>query len=151
MLLSRPFRRYTKMFELLSAPDMYAKMQSLQNKQMPYRVINATYTFPVIEKDRFEPYKQERIPMATYFDLDEVADKECGVPHTLPSSSAMKKHLKDLDISVHDAILIYDDFSTLGSARAWWTFKVLGFKSRECAFNLFGYRLYNEYCIMNNV
>ena len=69
--------------------------------------------------------------MATYFDLDEVADKECGVPHTLPSSSALKMHLKDLDISVHDSILIYDDFSVLGSARAWWTFKVLGFKSRD--------------------
>lgn len=105
-------------------------MGELDRGQMPYRVINATYTFPVLEHDRFAAYDLERIPMATYLDIDEVADKSFGVPHTLPEEGVLGGHLKRLDVSVYDSVFVYDDFSVLGSTRAWWMFKALGFKSR---------------------
>jgi thiosulfate/3-mercaptopyruvate sulfurtransferase len=96
--------------------------------KIPLRILATTYTFPVIDKDRFEFFNTKRIPNSTYFDIDAVADLECGIPHTAPSISEFGKFMKDLDISKDDVLLLYDDYSILGSSRTWFMMKAFGFK-----------------------
>lgn len=80
-------------------------------------------------RSKTEVYKNERIPTARFFDIDEIADKSLNLPHMVPSLADWKKHMQRLDIGANDAIICYDDHSIIGASRVWWTFKIFGVKN----------------------
>lgn len=125
-MLQRSFGRKNTLVKAVEALEL---INHCSKNEIPLRVLAATYTFPVIDKDRYSFFKTNRIPQATFFDIDEVADTSTPVPHTLPGLSQFHKQMAELDIAKDDVILVYDDFSVLGSSRAWWTFRTFGFKS----------------------
>lgn len=44
----------------------------------------------------------------------------------MPSQKDFRKYMEKLNIGIDDDIVLYDDFSVLGSARVWWTFQNFG-------------------------
>ncbi len=90
------------------------------------RILNCSFTQPVFPNEKDEIFQKQRIPNASFFDIDYVTDKSFDLPHMLPTLDQFKKFMEELNISVYDDIVLYDDFSILGSARVWWTFKVFG-------------------------
>lgn len=90
------------------------------------RIINCSFTRPIFDAEKDSIYIEERLPQATFFDVDFVCDQKSPYPHMLPSLEQFKEFMKMLDVSKNDDILIYDDFGILGSARAYWTFLAFG-------------------------
>jgi thiosulfate/3-mercaptopyruvate sulfurtransferase len=122
---------------LLSAVEATKLIEYCQLNKISLRILATTYTFPVIDKDRFEFFQSKRIENATYLDIDEVADKNCGVPHTAPNVQEFSGFMKDLDVAKDDVLLLYDDYSVLGSSRAWYMMKAFGFKGFSLCFTSF--------------
>ena len=113
----------------VSAKEALKLLEHCAPEGISLRVLATTYTFPVIDKDRFEFFKNTRIPNSTFLDIDEVADLTCGVPHTAPGPLEFAEFMSRLDIARDDVLLLYDDYSILGSSRAWFMMKAFGFKS----------------------
>jgi len=80
-------------------------------------------------RNKTEQYSQERIPGAKFFDIDLISDRTTNLPHMLPSLAEWTEHMKKFNIGVNDTVICYDDYSILGSSRAWWTMKVFGIKN----------------------
>lgn len=93
------------------------------------RILNASFTRPIFDFEKDSIYINERLPEATFFDIDFVCDKTSPYPHMVPSLEEFKNHMELLDISKNDDILIYDDFGILGSARTYWNFLLFGKKT----------------------
>ena len=125
-MLSKTFGRKNS---LVSAQEALNLIKHCSPNNIPLRVLNTTYTFPVIDKDRFEFFNLKRIPNSTYFDIDAIADLTCGIPHTAPTTPEFEKFMKELDIAKNDVLLLYDDYSILGSSRVWFMMKHFGFQS----------------------
>lgn len=125
-MLTKSFGRKNS---LLSAKDALNLITFCKPENIPLRILATTYTFPVIDKDRFELFNLKRIPNSSYLDIDEVADLTCGIPHTAPSSEDFSTFMKNLDVAKDDVLLLYDDYSILGSSRAWFMMKSFGFQS----------------------
>ena len=113
---------------LVKGHELMPLINHCLDSKLNLRLLSTTYTFPVIDKDRFELFEKTRIPNSTFLDIDVVADKSLNLPHMLPKPSDFNNFMKHHDISNQDVIFLYDDYSILGSARAWWMFKTFGFK-----------------------
>lgn len=74
-------------------------------------------------------FKNERLPNARFFDIDEIADKSLNLPHMIPSVADWTKQMQRLDIGSNDVVICYDDHSIIGASRVWWTFKIFGMKN----------------------
>jgi len=90
------------------------------------RFVNSTFLMPGDTRSKDCMYKEERIPNARFFDIDQVADKSVNLPHMLPSLNEWTEHMKRLDIGANDVIICYDDLTVTGACRTWWTFKIFG-------------------------
>lgn len=49
------------------------------------RILNCSFTFPIVKADKLSLFSKERIPKSTFFDPDEVKDKNSPYPHMLPN------------------------------------------------------------------
>ncbi|WP_237275228.1 sulfurtransferase [Tenacibaculum ovolyticum] len=79
------------------------------------------------ENDKKE---KRQILNAVFFDLKNVFLDSKGVfPNTIPSESHFEEKVRDLGINNDSCIVVYDDIGVYSSARAWWLFKVFGFKN----------------------
>ena len=71
-----------------------------------------------------------RIPNARFFDIKQkFSDVTAPFPSTLPSTEQFQKEARALGINSDSVIVVYDDKGIYSSARAWWLFKVFGFKN----------------------
>lgn len=71
-----------------------------------------------------------RISKARFFDIKQkFNDISAPFPNTLPSKGQFQKEAKALGINCDSIIVVYDDKGIYSSARAWWLFKVFGFKN----------------------
>lgn len=71
-----------------------------------------------------------KIPNARFFDIKQkFSDLSSTFPSTLPSAEQFQKEARALGINRDSAIIVYDDKGVYSSARAWWLFKVFGFKN----------------------
>lgn len=113
---------------LVSALEAFKLIEHCASQKIPLRVLGTTYTFPVIDKDRFESFESQRIESASFLDIDKVADLDCGIPHTAPGIKEFGQFMAELDVARDDVLLLYDDHSILGSSRAWFMMKAFGFK-----------------------
>ncbi|EDP70795.1 thiosulfate sulfurtransferase SseA, putative [Flavobacteriales bacterium ALC-1] len=71
-----------------------------------------------------------RIPKARFFDIKKkFSDVKAKFPSTLPSVEQFQTEAQKLGINSDSIIVVYDDKGIYSSARAWWLFKVFGFKN----------------------
>lgn len=112
-------------------PDLLINAGELESQlgSPGLRLVDASWYLPAQKRDGRGEYEAERIPGAVYFDIDAVADKSTGLPHMLPSPEAFASAVGAMGIAETDDIVVYDGPGIFSSARAWWTFRVMGAKN----------------------
>ncbi|MEM6899855.1 MAG: sulfurtransferase, partial [Pseudomonadota bacterium] len=71
-------------------------------------------------------YDEGHIPGAVYFDIDEIADPDASLPHTLPPPHVFSAKVRKLGLGDGNRLIIYDQNKYMASARAWWLFRLMG-------------------------
>jgi len=90
------------------------------------RVVDASWYFPGGRDARAE-YRQEHIPGAVFFDIDEIAAGTEGPPHMLPDATKFASKVRKLGLGNGNRIVVYDRASGgAAAARVWWMFRVFG-------------------------
>jgi thiosulfate/3-mercaptopyruvate sulfurtransferase len=96
-----------------------------QNLDRPNQVIlDATFFLPRQQRNSQEEFRLEHIPGAQLFNIDEIADLNSRLPHTLPDADQFAQQMGQMGIDNDTWVLIYDNNHFFASARAWWMFRV---------------------------
>ncbi|CAN0007737.1 unnamed protein product [Discosporangium mesarthrocarpum] len=66
------------------------------------------------------------MPGATFFDIDEVADKRIPLPHMLPLEELFASKVSGMGISNEHTVVAYTTAGSFSAPRCWWTFKCFG-------------------------
>jgi len=90
------------------------------------RVIDATWFMPNDPRDAKALFAERRIPGASHFDLDEIADTASDLPHMLPSPEKFASRMKKRGVGDGTRVVVYDNQGLFSAARVWWTFRVMG-------------------------
>jgi len=96
----------------LSAPDV--------------RVVDASWFLPAQNRNPREEYDASHIPGAVFFDIDDIADTESGLPHMLPPPEKFSSKVRKLGLGNGNRIVVYDSNNYAASARVWWMFRTFG-------------------------
>jgi thiosulfate/3-mercaptopyruvate sulfurtransferase len=98
-----------------------------QNLYRPQQVIlDATFFLPRQQRHARAEFNSRHIPGAQFFDIDEIADRSCLLPHTLPNANQLARQVGQLGIDNDTQVFIYDNNHFFAAARAWWIFRVFG-------------------------
>lgn len=90
-------------------------------------VFDASWHLPTDKRDAKAEYLAEHIPGAIFFDIDDLSDDKSSLPHMLPSSVKFASRMKKMGVGNGMRIVVYDTQGLYSAARAWWTFRVMGF------------------------
>ncbi len=91
------------------------------------RVIDSSWYFPHEKRNAQQEFVECHIPGASFFDIDEIKDKESDLPHMLPPSQMFNSTVRKLGIGDGHRVVIYDGLGMRSAARLWWMFKVFGY------------------------
>jgi len=93
------------------------------------RVVDATYFVGDAERNAKEEFGFRHIPGAVFFDIDDVADTESGLPHMLPSPEKFSSKARALGLGDGCRVVVYDTLGGFCAAmRVWWMFRAFGHK-----------------------
>jgi Rhodanese-related sulfurtransferase len=92
------------------------------------RVVDASWFMPDDPRTGHGSYAEAHIPGAVFFDIDEIADKESGLPHMLPAPEAFARAAGALGLSRDRTVVVYDALGLFSAPRVWWTLRVMGFE-----------------------
>jgi thiosulfate/3-mercaptopyruvate sulfurtransferase len=92
------------------------------------RVVDGTWYLPSQGKNGRAEFAAQHIPGAVFFDIDEIADTDSGLPHMLPSPEKFSARVRKLGLGDGNRIVAYDQHGMMSAARVWWTFRVFGHK-----------------------
>jgi thiosulfate/3-mercaptopyruvate sulfurtransferase len=87
------------------------------------KIIDATWFLPNSGRDAKAEFKENHIPGAHFFDVDEIADLDNPLPHMMPSNEKMSSRIRSMGINNSDHIVVYDNSNLSTAARAWFMFK----------------------------
>lgn len=90
------------------------------------RVVDASWHMPQAGRDALAEYRQQHVPGAVFFDIDEIADTNSPLPHMLPSPEKFASRVRKLGLGDGNRIVVYDTTGVSAAARAWWMFRVFG-------------------------
>lgn len=90
-------------------------------------IFDASWHLPGENRDPKAEYLAEHIPGALFFDIDDLSDEKSPLPHMLPSSVKFASRMKKMGVGNGMRIVVYDTQGLYSAARAWWTFRVMGF------------------------
>lgn len=89
-------------------------------------VLDASWHMPNLKRSAHQDYLEEHIPGAMFFDIDEIADTSCDLPHMLPSPVKFSSRMRKMGIGDGMRIVVYDSYGILSAPRVWWTFRTMG-------------------------
>lgn len=89
-------------------------------------VVDGTWFLPPLGRDGWLEYLGGHIPGAVFFDVDEIADTDSGLPHMLARPEKFASRMRALGIGDGQKIVVYDALGLFSAPRVWWTFKVMG-------------------------
>lgn len=98
--------------EHLNAPDI--------------RIVDASWYLPQMGRDARAEYEAEHIPDAVFFDIDEICDLDCDLPHMLPRPEKFASRMRKLGIGDGNRVVVYDGAGLFSAARVWWMFRAMG-------------------------
>ena len=115
---------------LITADELLAR---LADDGSTPRLLDVRWTLP--KPDGRDDFAAGHIPGAIYVDMDtELAAHSDHGPaegrHPLPSADAFQKQVRAWGIDQLTEVVVYDDNSGLGAARAWWLLQWAGMKAR---------------------
>ena len=92
------------------------------------RLVDATWFAPFTNPPQTgrEAYNEAHIPGAVYFDIDEIADPDGSLPHTVPPPHVFSAKVRKLGLGDGNRLIVYDRNQFLASARVWWLFRLMG-------------------------
>ena len=90
------------------------------------RIVDSSWYLPAQKKNGKWEFARARIPGARFFDIDQIAETESGLPHTLPTPEYFAERVTELGINNNHQIVAYDGLGIFSAARAWWMFRVFG-------------------------
>lgn len=74
-----------------------------------------------------EPTPAGLIPGSQFFDFEQMfCDKDCHLPHTMPSAAWFEQQARKLGINSDSQIVVYDSKGLYSAPRVWWMFKAMG-------------------------
>lgn len=113
--------------ELANHSDLVSCEWLFQNLHRPRHVIlDASFFLARQQRNAKQEFKTRHIPGAQFFDIDEIADQQNPLPHTLPNAEQFARQAGQLGIDNLTCVIIYDDNHFFASARAWWMFRIFG-------------------------
>ncbi|RME65528.1 MAG: 3-mercaptopyruvate sulfurtransferase [Alphaproteobacteria bacterium] len=92
------------------------------------RIVEASWHLPDAGRDAKRDYAEAHIPGAVFFDIDDIADTGCGLPHMLPSAEKFASRMRRLGLGDGHRIIVYDRSDVHSAARAWWMFRTFGYR-----------------------
>lgn len=93
------------------------KSQSLTSRVI---AVDATWYMPNNPLNARAQFREERIPGAAFFDLDQICDETSTFPHMLASYSSLVANLTKLGLDKNDHLVFYDKSGIFSSPRAAW-------------------------------
>ena len=96
----------------LSAPDL--------------RVVDASWHLPNSGRNAEAEYREQHIPGAVFFDLDDISDDASALPHMMPPAEKFASRVRNLGLGDGNRIVVYDTVGIYSAARAWWMFRFYG-------------------------
>ncbi len=90
------------------------------------RIVDASWYMPDQERDAKAEFTARHIPGAVFFDIDEIADRESALPHTMPDAEAFAASVGALGIGNGHKVVAYDGHGLFSAGRAWWMFRAFG-------------------------
>ncbi|MDX1402833.1 MAG: sulfurtransferase [Kiloniellales bacterium] len=90
------------------------------------RVVDASYYLPPEGLNAREEFERHHIPGSVFFDIDDIADTQSGLPHMVPSPQKFSSRVRKLGLGDGLRFVIYDQKGIWSSPRVWWTFKHFG-------------------------
>ena len=90
------------------------------------KIIDCSWHMPQTKRNGFNEYKDQHIPNAIFFDLDENSRKDTNLPHMLVNRTDWEKIVSDMGIKKSDRIIIYDNSDVVSSCRGWFNFIYFG-------------------------
>jgi thiosulfate/3-mercaptopyruvate sulfurtransferase len=91
-------------------------------------VLDASFHLPGSGRDAAEEFREAHIPGALFFDIEEISDSASSLPHMLPAPEKFSSRVRKMGIGDGMRVVVYDKTNMSGAARAWWMFRVMGFK-----------------------
>lgn len=92
-------------------------------------IVDASWYLPAAGRNGRDEYDAAHIPGAVFFDQDLIADKDSGLPHTLPSPELFARHVGAMGITADETVVVYDGPGMFSAPRVWWMFRVMGVKN----------------------
>lgn len=92
-------------------------------------IVDASWYLPAAGRNGRDEYDARHVPGAVFFDQDLIADKESGLPHTLPSPELFARHVGSMGITADETVVVYDGPGMFSAPRVWWMFRVMGVKN----------------------
>lgn len=92
------------------------------------RVLDTSWYLPAMKRDGKKEFTQSHIPGASFFDIDECADRSSKFDHMLPSEELFSEYVGNLGVSNDSHVVVYDasDFGLFTCTRVWWMFRFFG-------------------------
>ena len=90
------------------------------------KIIDCSWHMPQTKRNGFEEYKNQHIPNAIFFDLDENSQKDTDLPHMLVDKSDWEKIVSEMGIKNEDIVVVYDNSDVISSCRCWFNFIYFG-------------------------
>lgn len=73
-------------------------------------------------------YREQHIPGAVFFDIEELSDHSTPLPHMLPTHESFGESMAELGVSDEATIVVYEQEGVFSAPRAWWMLRVFGAK-----------------------
>ena len=90
------------------------------------KIIDCSWHMPQTKRNGLEEYKNEHIPNAIFFDLDENSEKNSNLPHMLVKLEDWNQIVSKMGINKNDTIIVYDNSDVISSCRCWFNFIYFG-------------------------
>ena len=90
------------------------------------KIIDCSWHMPQTNRDGLKEYKNQHIPNAVFFDLDNNSKKDIQLPHMLVEINDWEKIVSNMGIKKDDEIIIYDNSDVISSCRCWFNFIYFG-------------------------
>ena len=107
-------------------PDSLVSTDWLAANLDKVKVVDGSWYLPAMQRNPAAEYAAAHIPGAVYFDIDTIADRASGLPHTLPAAQQFAEQVGALGIGNDDPVVVYDGLGLFSSGRVWWMFRYFG-------------------------
>lgn len=104
------------------APPLVSTAWLADNLGAPrLRVVDASFFLPG-QGDAAAQFRNEHIPGAVFFDVDQIADHATDLPHMIPTPLTFAEAVGGLGIGSDDHVVAYG----MAGPRVWWHFRAMG-------------------------